>query len=190
MYLKYLGTYLELRSGIDPIEFTFRTCDDNIDDQLNEAEINQGKCREALETVFGITEEWLETVSSKIDSNADRKITLEEARLAFERFEDLNRKDDSCDWEVVRSYRIPDLGKATQIATDCISAGGSLIDVARCTDVAMEGEFGGQWFCIYGPYFATTSINTGAFFIFGYRNPLDFYCESEYPTKLDCVLQQ
>ena len=80
-----------MSSGFDLIESTFESCDVDDDDQLNEDEIHQENCMETLEAMFGITERWLNMISQKIDTNADRKISFKEAQMAYEKSQGFNR---------------------------------------------------------------------------------------------------
>ena len=91
---------------LDPIKSTFGICDENSDGKLLLNEIHQDHCLETLEKIFGLTQNGLHKLFPQIDANADMKISLEEASIAFERTDTIyyDISPELAHWEVVDAY--------------------------------------------------------------------------------------
>ena len=93
-----------LSTGIDPMKSTFGICDENIDGKVTVNELHQDICLETLETMFGLTKSGLNTLFPQIDTDADMKISLDEASLAFDRSTEYQPTDwSSSGWKVISS---------------------------------------------------------------------------------------
>ena len=91
---------LELVSEVDLVKSAFESCDDDRNMDLTQDELHQDHCLETLEKFFGLTKKGLDEIFPKIDANTDLKISLEEAKAAFESMKDLNRSDNKPDYGV------------------------------------------------------------------------------------------
>ena len=81
----------------DPVLSTFEICDINNDDGLTREETLEDKCKDTLEKWFGFTEQGLNEIFPKLDSNNDDKISLDEGRVAFEGNRSFNHKVHTCE---------------------------------------------------------------------------------------------
>ena len=126
----------ELSSGFDiyesSIESTFGTCDENSDGQINPNEIHNENCVGTLDTMFGLTESQLPELFHQIDTNADMKISSEEALTAFHRIEAFNRKGDDGWWSDNYGFSTGDASEAENIARTCYNDIGSYKGRIEC----------------------------------------------------------
>ena len=85
------------------MKFAFKSCDHDRNMDLTQDELHQDHCLETLEKFFGLTKKGLDEIFPKIDANTDLKISLEEAKAAFESMKVLHRSDNK-----PPDYGVPD----------------------------------------------------------------------------------
>ena len=115
-----------MSSGFDiaesVLESTFGTCDVDSDGQINQDEIHQENCVGTLDTMFGLTESQLPELFNLTDTNADMKISSEEALTAFDRLDRILGSPERVEtWEVWRGdhFSVKEQREAENIALAC-----------------------------------------------------------------------
>ena len=151
---------LEWVSGVDPVKSAFESCDHDRNMDLTQEELHQDHCFETLEKFFGLTEEGLDEIFPKIDTNADLKISLEEGQAAFESNKVLNRKWYENIWRVFSTVDMSESEEETvrDIVDDVVFVDSYIKQALDYIRLALDDRLeGSNWGCIY----ARDGVNRG-----------------------------